>query len=310
MHETDKIWMNGELVDWADAKIHVGVHGLHYGSGVFEGIRCYETEKGPAVFRLQDHLQRLADSAKVLYMDLPFSIAELRAATHELVALNGLPSCYIRPIAFFGYGDLGVATTGNPIDVVIISFPWGAYLGEDGQKTGISAMVSSWERVGPNVIPHVAKATGIYLNSMLATTEARRAGYDEAIMLTRDGYVADGPGENIFVVKNGRLLTPPLSMSILPGITRDTIINIARALGYPVEETLLIRTDLYLADEVFMVGTATEVAPIRAVDGRQIGVGPITLELQKAYLDAVQGRDQRWSDWLDVVETSRAAAEV
>jgi branched-chain amino acid aminotransferase len=310
MHETDKIWMNGELVDWADAKIHVGVHGLHYGSGVFEGIRCYETEKGPAVFRLQDHLQRLQDSAKVLYMDLPYSSAELRAATHELVALNGLPSCYIRPIAFFGYGDLGVATTGNPIDVVIISFPWGAYLGEDGQKTGISAMVSSWERVGPNVIPHVAKATGIYLNSMLATTEARRAGYDEAIMLTRDGYVADGPGENIFVVKNGRLLTPPLSMSILPGITRDTIINIARALGYPVEETLLIRTDLYLADEVFMVGTATEVAPVRAIDGRQLGVGPITLELQKAYLDAVQGRDQRWSDWLDVVETSRAPAEV
>jgi branched-chain amino acid aminotransferase len=310
MHETDKIWMNGELLDWADAKVHVGVHGLHYGSGVFEGIRCYETEKGPAVFRLQDHLQRLADSAKVLYMDLPYSIAELRAATHELVAANGLPSCYIRPIAFFGYGDLGVATTGNPIDVVIISFPWGAYLGEDGQKTGISTMVSSWERVGPNVIPHVAKATGIYLNSMLATTEARRAGYDEAIMLTRDGYVADGPGENIFVVKNGRLLTPPLSMSILPGITRDTIINIARALGYPVEETLLIRTDLYLADEVFMVGTATEVAPVRAIDGRQLGVGPITLELQKAYLDAVQGRDQRWSDWLDVVETSRAAAEV
>ena len=310
MQETDKIWMNGELVDWADARIHVGSHGLHYGSGVFEGIRCYETEKGPAVFRLQDHLQRLVDSAKVLFMDLPYSIAQLRAATHELIAANGLPSCYIRPIAFFGYGELGVAAAGNPVDVAIISFPWGAYLGEDGQKTGISAMISSWERVGPNVIPHVAKATGIYLNSMLATTEARRAGYDEAIMLTRDGYVADGPGENIFVVKNGRLLTPPLSMSILPGITRDTIVNIARDLGYPVEETLLIRTDLYLADEVFMVGTATEVAPIRAVDGRGIGVGPITLELQKAYLDAVQGRDQRWSDWLDVVEASRAAAEV
>jgi branched-chain amino acid aminotransferase len=297
-------------VDWADARIHVGSHGLHYGSGVFEGIRCYETEKGPAVFRLQDHLQRLENSAKVLFMDLPYSIRELRAATHELVSANGLPSCYIRPIAFFGYGELGVAATGNPVDVVIVSFPWGAYLGEDGQKTGITTMVSSWERVGPNVIPHVAKATGIYLNSMLATTEARRAGYDEAIMLTRDGYVADGPGENIFVVRNGRLLTPPLSMSILPGITRDTIVTIAGALGYPVEETLLIRTDLYLADEVFMVGTATEVAPVRAVDGHEIGVGPITLELQKAYLDTVEGKDQRWSDWLDVVETSRAAAEV
>jgi branched-chain amino acid aminotransferase len=310
MQETDKIWMNGELVDWADAKVHVGVHGLHYGSGVFEGIRCYETEKGPAVFRLQDHLQRLEDSAKVLYMDLPYSVAELRTATHELITANGLPSCYIRPVAFYGYGELGVATTGNPVDVIIMSFPWGAYLGEEGQRTGITTMVSSWERVGPNVIPHVAKATGIYLNSMLATTEARRAGYDEAIMITRDGYVADGPGENIFVVKNGRLQTPPLSMSILPGITRDTIIHIAGALGYPVEETLLIRTDLYLADEVFMVGTATEVAPVRSVDGREIGVGPITLELQRAYLDVVNGRDQRWTDWLDVVESMRAPAEV
>ncbi|CAN5812569.1 branched-chain-amino-acid transaminase [soil metagenome] len=310
MQETEKIWVNGELVDWADAKIHVGAHGLHYGSGVFEGIRCYETEKGPAVFRLQDHLQRLEDSAKVLYMDLPYSTAELRAATHELVAANGLPTCYIRPIAFYGYGDLGVATTGNPVDVVIISFPWGAYLGEEGLEAGISTMVSSWERVGPNVIPHVAKATGIYLNSMLATTEARRAGYDEAIMLSGDGYVADGPGENIFIVKEGRILTPPLSMSILPGITRDTIIHLARAFGYSVEETLLIRTDLYLADEMFMVGTATEVAPVRSVDGREIGVGPITLELQKAYLDVVNGRDQRWSDWLDVVETARTPAEV
>jgi branched-chain amino acid aminotransferase len=310
MQETDKIWMNGELVDWAEAKIHVGTHALHYGSGVFEGIRCYETEKGPAVFRLRDHLERLENSAKVLYMDLPFAREELRQATHELIAANGLPSCYIRPVAYYGYGELGVATTGNPVDVVIISFPWGAYLGEEGQRNGITTMVSSWERVGPNVIPHVAKATGIYLNSMLATTEARRAGYDEAIMLTRDGYVADGPGENIFVVKNGKLLTPPLSMSILPGITRDTIIHLARALGYTVEETLIIRTDLYLADEAFMVGTATEVAPIRAVDDRQIGVGPITLELQQAYLDVVNGRDQRWSDWLDVVETSRAPAEV
>ena len=310
MQETDKIWMNGELVDWADAKVHVGIHGLHYGTGVFEGIRCYETEKGPAVFRLHDHLRRLQDSAKVLYMELPYTVDELRAATHELIAVNGLPSCYVRPVAYYGYGELGVATTGNPVDVIVMSFPWGAYLGEEGQRTGITTMVSSWERVGPNVIPHVAKATGIYLNSMLATTEARRAGYDEAIMVTRDGYVADGPGENIFVVKDGKLLTPPLSMSILPGITRDTIIHLARALGYTVEETLLIRTDLYLADEVFMVGTATEVAPVRAVDGREIGVGPITLELQKAYLDVVNGRDQRFGDWLDPVTMSRASAEV
>ncbi|TML69585.1 MAG: branched-chain amino acid transaminase [Actinobacteria bacterium] len=282
MHETAKIWMNGELVDWADARIHVGAHALHYGSGVFEGIRCYGTAAGPAVFRLQDHLERLENSAKVLYIDLPYSSAELRAATHELIAANGIASCYVRPMAFYGYGELAVGTLGNPVDVVIMSFPWGAYLGEEGQRSGISTKISSWERIGPNVIPHAAKATGVYLNSLLATTEARRSGYDEAIMLSADGYVADGPGENIFVVKNGVLRTPPLSMSILPGITRDTIIHIAGDLGYKVEEALMIRTDLYLADEVFMVGTATEVAPVRAVDDREIGVGPVTRELQKA----------------------------
>jgi len=310
MHETAKIWMNGELVDWADARIHVGAHALHYGSGVFEGIRCYGTAAGPAVFRLQDHLERLENSAKVLYIDLPYSSAELRAATHELIAANGIASCYVRPMAFYGYGELAVGTLGNPVDVVIMSFPWGAYLGEEGQRSGISTKISSWERIGPNVIPHAAKATGVYLNSLLATTEARRSGYDEAIMLSADGYVADGPGENIFVVKNGVLRTPPLSMSILPGITRDTIIHIAGDLGYKVEEALMIRTDLYLADEVFMVGTATEVAPVRAVDDREIGVGPVTRELQKAYLAAVTGLDDRWRDWLDVVATSRAPAEV
>ena len=310
MQETEKIWINGELVDWADAKVHVGVHGLHYGSGVFEGIRCYDTAKGPAVFRLREHLERLENSAKILFMELPYTVDELRAATHELVATNGIASCYIRPIAFYGYGELGVAATENPVDVVIMSYPWGAYLGEEGQRQGITATISSWERVGPNVIPHAAKATGIYLNSMLATTEARRAGYDEAIMLSADGYIADGPGETIFAVKDGRLRTPPLAMSILPGITRDTVIHIARDLGYPVEETNLIRTDLYLADEVFMVGTAAEVTPVRSIDGREIGVGPITLQLQKAYLDAVNGVDERYSDWLDLVQTSREPAEV
>ncbi|HXF98818.1 MAG TPA: branched-chain amino acid transaminase [Gaiellaceae bacterium] len=310
MQETEKIWMNGELVDWADAKVHVAAHGLHYGTGVFEGIRCYETPRGPAVFRLRDHLVRLENSARVLHMELPYSVDELRAATHELIAANRLPSCYIRPIAFYGYGELAVGAAGNPVDVAIISFPWGAYLGEEGQRNGISTVISTWERIGPNVIPHVAKATGVYLNSMLATTEARRAGHDEAIMLTHEGYVADGPGENIFVVKGGRLLTPPLSMSILPGITRDSVITLARALGYEVEEALLIRTDLYLADEVFMVGTAAEVTPVRAVDGHELGVGPITRELQAAYLAAATGRDERWSAWLDVVELSPAPAEV
>ena len=308
MQATEKIWMNGELVDWADAKVHVGVHGLHYGSGVFEGIRCYDTAKGPAIFRLRDHLERLESSAKILYMDMPHTVDELRSATHELVAANGLASCYIRPIAFYGYGELGVAATGNPVDVVILSYPWGAYLGEDGQNNGITTTISSWERVGPNVIPHAAKATGIYLNSMLATTEARRGGYDEAIMLSAGGYIADGPGETIFVVKNGTLFTPSLAMSILPGITRDSVIHIAKALEYDVEETLLIRSDLYLADEVFMVGTAAEVTPVRSIDRREIGVGPVTKELQKAYLAAVHGLDERWNDWLDVVELVPAGA--
>ena len=308
MQETDKIWMNGELVDWADAKVHVGAHGLHYGSGVFEGIRCYETSRGPAVFRLREHLERLEKSAKVLYMDLPFAADELRAATHELILANALQACYIRPIAFYGYKELAVGAAGNPIDVVIMSFPWGAYLGEDGLTSGITTKISSWERIGPDVVPHAAKATGIYLNSMLATTEARRGGYDEAILLTHEGYVADGPGENIFVVKDGRLLTPPLSTSILPGITRDTVIQIAQDLGHTVEEIHLIRTDLYLADEVFMVGTAAAVTPVRAVDDREIGVGPLTLKLQKAYLAAVHGIDERWSHWLDIVETARAPA--
>jgi branched-chain amino acid aminotransferase len=306
MQATEKIWMNGELVDWADATVHVAAHGLNYGSGVFEGIRCYDTSRGPAVFRLREHLERLENSAKVIYMDLPYTVEEIRSGVHELIATNGIAACYIRPLAFYGYGELGVATSGNPVDVAIISFPWGAYLGEDSQSAGITAKISTWERVGPNVIPHVAKATGIYLNSMLATTEARRAGYDEAIMLSHDGYVADGPGENIFIVKDGVLRTPPLSMSILPGITRDAVIRIARDIGYRVEETMLIRTDLYLADEVFMVGTATEVAPLRSVDDREIGVGPITRELQKAYMAAVNGVDERWSHWLDVVEMAPA----
>jgi branched-chain amino acid aminotransferase len=299
MQETEKIWINGELVDWADAKVHVGVHGLHYGTGVFEGIRCYDTEQGPAVFRLPEHLQRLRDSARLLYMELPYTVEELRRACHELLGANGLPEAYLRPIAYYGYGELGVSTRGNPVDVVIMSWPWGAYLGEEGQRTGIRAMVSSWKRVGANVIPHTAKATGIYLNSMLAVSEAQRAGYDEAILLTDEGYVADGSGENVFVVKDGRIMTPPLSTSILPGITRSTIIEIAQELGYIVDQVNLIRTDLYLADEVFMVGTAAEVTPLRSVDDHELGVGPVTMELQQAYLATVRGKIESRHHWLD-----------
>jgi branched-chain amino acid aminotransferase len=307
VQETEKIWMNGELVDWADAKVHVGSHGLHYGSGVFEGIRCYDTPKGPAVFRLTDHLQRLQNSARLLYMELPYSLAELRDACYELLGANGLPECYLRPIAFYGYGQLGVAARDNPIETVIMSWPWGAYLGEDGLSQGIRAKISSWQRVGPNVIPHVSKATGIYLNSMLAVTEANRAGYDEAILLTAEGYVADGSGENVFVVKDGKLATPELSTSILPGITRDTVIQIAQDLGHPVVETQLIRSDLLLADEVFMCGTAAEVTPLRSIDDVEIGVGEVTLEIQKAYLETVRGQSERWAQWLEYVPSREPA---
>jgi len=308
VQELEKIWMNGELVDWPDAKIHVGSHGLHYGTGVFEGIRCYATPKGPAVFRLGDHFDRMHNSARLLYMPLPYSKDELRAATFDLIAANGLDECYVRPIAFYGYGELGVHTGTNPVDTVIMSWPWRPYLGEAGQKDGIRAMISSWKRVGPNTIPHVAKATGIYLNSMLAVHEANRAGYDEAILLTDDGYVADGSGENIFTVKDGVLYTPDLSVSILPGITRDTVIQIAQDLGYRVVEKQLIRPELYLADECFMCGTAAEVTPLRSIDDQEIGVGPVTLELQQAYWDTVRGRSERWSHWLEYATPAPAEA--
>jgi branched-chain amino acid aminotransferase len=307
MQETEKIWMNGELIDWADAKVHVGTHGLHYGSGVFEGIRVYETANGPAVFRLTDHLKRLENSARLLHMELPCTVEELRVACHDVVAANGLAECYLRPIAFYGYGELGVNPGTNPVDVYIMSWPWGTYLGDEGLEHGIRAKVSSWKRIGPNTIPHVAKATGIYLNSMLAVLEATRGGYDEAILLTDDGYVADGSGENIFLVKDEILSTPDLSASILPGITRQTIIEIAQTLGYAVHERQVIRSDLYIADEVFMCGTAAEVTPVRSVDDHEIGPpGPVTKAIQSAFFDAVRGRDERWTRWLEYAEKTPA----
>ena len=301
MQETEKIWMNGDLIDWSDAKVHVGVHGLHYGSGVFEGIRCYDTAKGPAVFRLDEHLERLHNSAKLLYMTIPYSVDELKAACNELIGANGLPECYLRPIAFYGYGELGVAARGNPVETVIMSWPWAPYLGEEGLTKGIRAKISSWQRVSPNVVPHVSKATGVYLNSMLAVTEANNAGYDEAILLTAEGTVADGSGENIFIVRDGVIYTPDLATGILPGITRDTVKQIAEDLGYTIVEKSIIRSDLYLADEVFMCGTAAEVTPLRSVDDHEIGVGEVTRAVQKAYLETVRGKSERWSQWLDPV---------
>lgn len=308
MRETEKIWMNGELVDWADAKIHVGAHGLHYGSGVFEGIRCYETDAGPAVFRLTDHLERLHRSAQLLHMEIPYSVAELRAASHELIGVNGLSECYLRPIAFYGYGELGVHPGTNPVDVVLMTWPWGAYLGEEALTKGIRAKVSSWKRVGQDTIPHVAKATGIYVNSMLAVIEATRAGYEEAILLTEGGFVADGSGENIFIVKDEVISTPDLSASILPGITRQAVMEIGQTLGYAVHERQLIRSDLYLADECFMCGTAAEVTPVRSVDDHEIGApGPVTKAIQDVFFEVVRGRDERFVRWLEYAEKTPAA---
>jgi len=300
--------MNGELVDWGDAKVHVGAHGLHYGSGVFEGIRCYDTDDGPAVFRLGDHLERLHQSARLLHMELPYPVDELRRACNELIGENGLSECYLRPIAFYGYGELGVHPGTNPVDVVIMSWPWGTYLGEDALTKGIRAKVSSWKRVGPNTIPHAAKATGIYVNSMLAVMEATRAGYEEAILLTDDGFVADGSGENIFVVKDEVISTPDLSASILPGITRQAVMEIAQTLGYAVHERQLIRSDLYVADEVFMCGTAAEVTPVRSVDDHEVAApGPVTKAIQDVFFQVVRGRDDRFSRWLEYTEKTPAA---
>jgi branched-chain amino acid aminotransferase len=302
MEPTEKIWLNGELVDWEDATVHVGVHALHYGSGVFEGIRCYETPRGPAVFRLTDHMKRLEMSARLIYMTLPHSVEELIGATHELLSANGLPACYVRPIAFYGYGTLGVPPRDNPVYVAIMSWPWGTYLGADALEKGIRAKISTWRRVGPNTIPHAAKATGVYLNSMLAVMEANRAGYEEALLLTEDGYVGDGSGENIFVVKDGVITTPDLSASILQGVTRLAVIRIARDLGYELREKPLIRTDLYMADELFMTGTAAEVTPIRSVDDVEIGdPGPVTKAIQDTYLKTVTGQVERYAEWLEYV---------
>jgi branched-chain amino acid aminotransferase len=299
--------MNGELVDWDEARIHVGAHGLHYGSGVFEGIRCYDTPKGPAVFRLTDHMQRLHNSARLINMELPYSVSELKAATNDLLGANGLAESYIRPIAFYGFGQLGVSARGNPVETVIMSWPWGTYLGEEALRTGIRTKISTWQRIPANVVPHASKATGVYLNSMLAVNEAQRAGYDEAIMLTPDGNVADGPGETIFVVSAGTIFTPDLSTGILHGITRDSIIQIANDLGYEVREKTLIRSDLYLADEVFMCGTAAEVTPVRSVDDHDLTVGPVTQALQKAYLETVRGESDRWAQWRELVPSMTRA---
>jgi branched-chain amino acid aminotransferase len=302
--ESELIWHNGEFVAWEDAKVHVLTHGLHYGTGVFEGIRCYETEHGPAIFRHIDHLERLERSAKLYYMDLPFSVEAMRSATHELIVRNGLASCYIRPIAYRGYGQMGLNPLDAPIDVSIAVWPWGAYLGEAGIRDGVRAKVSSWERISSRSLIPAAKASGQYLNSVLAKIESVKAGYEEAILLDEHGHVCEGTGENIYVVHAGAILTPPQTASILDGINRRSVLQIARDLGYEVIERDISRAELYLADEVLLSGTAAELVPVREIDDHAIGTGrpgPITQELQRAFQDALYGRGGRYLDWLDIV---------
>ena len=297
-----KIWMNGELVDWNDAKIHILTHSLHYGSGVFEGIRCYKTDSGPAVFRLREHMQRIHDSGKVYFMDIPYSVDELCSATKELIKANRLEECYIRPIAYRGYGEMGLSPLNNPIDVSIAVWPWGAYLGEEGLKNGIKAKISSFQRISPNILPPTAKNTGQYANSILAKLECIHAGYDEAILMDYRGFISEGPGENLFIVKDGTIYTPPEHASILKGITRDSIIVIARDMGYEVIETDITRGTMYLADEAFFTGTAVELTPIREIDGYKIGTpGPITKRIQGKFFDVIKGRDEKYKKWCDFV---------
>jgi branched-chain amino acid aminotransferase len=299
---TEKIWHNGKLIDWFDAKIHVLAHVLHYGSSVFEGIRCYNTPSGPAIFRGPEHMRRLLDSAKIYRMAVPYSVDDLVKAAHDLVRANKMDSCYIRPFAFRGYGDLGVMPTKDtPMETYMACWEWGKYLGPEAMEQGVDVCISSWTRIAPNTLPALSKAAANYMNSQLIRMEANANGFAEGIALDASGYISEGSGENIFVIRDGKISTPPLGASVLPGITRDSVITLAHDLGIQVTETLVPRESLYIADEVFFTGTAAEVTPIRSVDRIQIGCGkrgPITEKLQKAFFDIVEGRAKDTRGWL------------
>jgi branched-chain amino acid aminotransferase len=304
---TEKIWMDGELVDWADAKIHVLTHTLHYGSGVFEGVRAYPTDRGPAIFRLREHIDRLFVSASIFLIEVPFSVEEIMEACREIVRVNDLhDGCYLRPLVYLGYGEMGLNPLPCTVNVSVAAWPWGTYLGDDGVANGVRMKISSWQRHDPNAVPTAAKGTGMYVNSSLAKVEALKAGYDEAILLAPDGNVSECTGENIFIVRNGKILTPPSSDSgALEGITQKSVEAIARDIGHEVEYHQLIRTDLYTAEEAFLTGTAAEVVPIQSVDDRIVGQGkpgPITKQIQEIYFDTVRGKVDRYKDWLDYVD--------
>jgi len=298
---TPKIWMNGTLVDWEKAQVHVLTHTLHYGTGVFEGIRAYETSDGPAVFRLTEHIERLFKSAKILGMEIPYSVAELIQATKDTVRSTGLPGCYIRPIAYYGYGEMGLNTLPCSVDVAIACWPWGAHLGEEARTKGVRMKISSWKRLDHNMLPPAAKTVANYANSSLAKVEALRAGYDEAILLNNEGLVSECTGENLFVVRNGKVITPPLSAGALEGITQWSVIKILEDLGYTVEKGNIARSDLYIADEIFCVGTAAEVSAINSVDDRAVPCpGPITLKVADIYGKAVRGQIPEYKHWCEL----------
>lgn len=301
LQEVDYIWKNGEMVPWAEATTHVLTHALHYGSGVFEGIRCYHnTDTDEAViFRLRDHMERLHRSAKIAMMELPYSVDELCDATVELIKKNGLKSCYIRPLAYYGYGQMGVDPTGAPVDVIIAVWPWDAYLGADALENGVKVGVSSWRQRSFNAIPPAVKSSASYMNSILAKLEAKNHGYSEAVMLNEQGYVCEGTGENLFVVRDGILSTPPLSDGLLEGITRDTVLTIATDMDIPAIEESLTRADLYIADEMFMTGSAAELTPVASVDDRPIGKrGPVATALQQRYFDVAYGKVPEYEEWI------------
>ncbi len=299
---TEKIWMNGELIPWDAAQIHILTHSLHYGMGVFEGIRAYETSDGPGVFRLTEHIERLHDSAKIMMMDLPYSVDELVQATKDVVRASGLPSCYIRPIAYYGYGEMGLNTLPCEVDVAIACWPWGAYLGDDAVSKCVRMKISSWRRHDHNVMPPSAKTTGNYVNSSLAKVEALKAGYDEAIMLNLAGDVSECTGENIFAARNGVLVTPPISAGALEGITQSSVMTIARDLGFETRVDGLSRSDLYICEEMFVCGTAAEVSAVNSVDDRPIPCpGPMTKAIADEYARAVRGQVDRYKDWVEHV---------
>lgn len=304
MQKTEKIWMDGKFVDWGSAKIHILTHALHYGTAVFEGIRCYDSIKGPAVFRLRDHMTRFLNSAKIYLMKIPYNLDELCEAVKETVRVNEVKECYIRPLAYVGHKEMGLDPTGNPINVAIAVWPWGTYLGEEGLKKGVRCKISSWARVDNRILPPQAKCSANYANSVLAKLEALRCGYDEAILLNINGHIAEGPGENIFIIKNGILITPPTSSGALFGLTRDSVIEIAKEFEIPCLEVDILKDELFLADEAFLSGTAAEVTPIREVDERTVGNGsrgPFTEKIQSKFFQIVNGEDEKYHKWLDLV---------